>query len=262
MVSSLVQCLHLNTRPLPGRLLPRREPSAFDICLRQSSSRKSGGVPSALLPLASSPPPRQVVPGSREADSRREVLWGSLYSGVLNALGVFTQNHCRIKDSSLRGAEVLPHTPSPSPGSDSREDEVRGSLCLIVIPELPIANVVAELLECPPFLSSDSVSYPGLTWPEAPPSVNLRLHLLNSRPSITTFRFLRPLLATSAGSLPSLTTGAGSVGSLSSGVKWFPQFSLRVHILAPVFLINYFLDDATSLPISMHLPPLCDSHTD
>lgn len=51
------------------------------------------------------------------------------------------------------------------------------------------------------------------------------------------------------------------MGSLSSGVSGSHSSHLGSIFLAPVFLINYFIDDATALPISMLLP-LCDPHTD
>ena len=63
---------------------------------------------------------------------------------------------------------------------------------------------------------------------------------------------------TTARSIPGLTARAGSEGSLSSGLSCS---HLRVHTLALAVLINYFLDDATALPISMRLPQ-CDSHRD
>ena len=64
--------------------------------------------------------------------------------------------------------------------------------------------------------------------------------------------------STTARSIPGLTARAGSEGSLSSGLSCS---HLRVHTSALAVLINYFLDDATALPISMRLPQ-CDSHRD
>ena len=120
-------------RPLPTSLL----------------ERKSGDVPSARLRVASTFP-HPIVPGSpRAAQTAGVRFYGAPH--ILGYLTPLVSSPTIPAKSGIPPSEelVVPRTPSASPASDSdsQEDKVRGSLCLIV--------QHAGRTECPPFLSSE-----------------------------------------------------------------------------------------------------------
>ena len=135
-------------------LILQRGPSPFWTGLLPTSllERKSGGVPSARLRVLSTSP-HPIVPVSPRAAQTAEVR----FCGAPHILGYLTHSVSSPTipaESGIPPSEelVVPRTPSTAPASDSdsQEDKVRGSLCLLVqhagrtlrvpsIPQFPVS---------------------------------------------------------------------------------------------------------------------------
>ena len=129
VAGSLIQCLHLNSAEGPRTFLDRPLPTSL-------LERKSGDVPSAWLRVPSTSL-HPIVPGSPRAAQ----TVGVRFCGAPHILGYLTHSASSPKIPAKSGIPpseelAVPRTPSASPpsDSDSREDKVRGSLCLIVSP--------------------------------------------------------------------------------------------------------------------------------
>lgn len=129
VAGSLIQCLHLNSAEGALAFLDRPSPTSL-------LERKSGDVPSAWLRVPSTSP-HPVVPVSLRASQTA----GVRFCGAPHILGYLTHSVSSPTipaESGIPPSEelVVPRTPStsPPPDSDSQEDKVRGSLCLMVSP--------------------------------------------------------------------------------------------------------------------------------